>query len=430
MSHPTMLARLTAERHWTYADAVQDFGRTAAGLGLKHTVSERQWARWCGGDLRSLPRPGCCRVLEHMFKVPVETLLRPTFAASAPQPMDEGAIRAAADESVEHLARIESATIGPATLEQLHDDVVRLARGYAATPPWEIFLQAVRARRRTYALLDQVRQPDQLRDLHLILGQLCGILASTSFDLGHEAEAERHARAAWGFGQHIGHNGLRAWARGTQALIAYWAGRPRDAVGLARAAQTYVRGGTGLVRAVCIEARAWSHLADRRNVELALSAAKKARDVDGDYDDCHDGVGGEFAFDPARQARCAGSAYLQLGDADAAINETAGALALYAESRHESLKVIPQAYVDLAAAHLLRRSLDGAQDALGKVLALPMGHRINGLIQRLETVGRLLGSEPYRDVKAALTLSEEIAEFIAAPVTPAITPRVRSGLPR
>jgi hypothetical protein len=70
-----------------------------------------------------------------------------------------------------------------------------------------------------------------------------------------------------------------------------------------------------MVRLRCIEARAWSHLRDTAETARAIRAAHDARDRANGGDDLHDGIGGEFSFDQARQARCNGSAYLELGHA-------------------------------------------------------------------------------------------------------------------
>ena len=43
----------------------------------KMSVSARQFERWYGGKLRTLPHPDACRILEHMFGYAVQQLLAP-----------------------------------------------------------------------------------------------------------------------------------------------------------------------------------------------------------------------------------------------------------------------------------------------------------------------------------------------------------------
>lgn len=81
-----------------------------------------------------------------------------------------------------------------------------------------------------------------------------------------------------------------------------------------------------MVRLHCIEARALSHLGDASETERAIGAAHDARAAADGRGDPHDEIGGEFSFDEARQARCNGSAYVTLGDAEAAIRATGRAI--------------------------------------------------------------------------------------------------------
>jgi tetratricopeptide (TPR) repeat protein len=427
-----LLAQLVSERHWTAADAVAAFAAAAQEMGLPHRVTTRTWERWCAAHIGGLPRPGCCRVLERLFQRPVQDLLAApgaepgspvTAAGPAAGSSYQDLVVALTQDVTGHVAMIESAVMGPAAMEQLCDDVSTLARGYASTPPWVTFDHAACVWARGRGYLNRTAQPGQLNELYLILGQLCGLLATASFDLGLAGTATAYARAAWGYGEHVGHNALRAWARGTQALIAYWSGRPQDAVRLAQTGRDYLDSGAGLVRACCIEGRAWSHLGNRRGVEAAIAAAKDAREHGTGRDDLHDGIGGEFAFGPARQARCQGSAYLQLGDTAAAIRDTGDALRLYEATGQRNLKVVPQAHASLAAAYLMQGNLDAAAAQLRDALAVPAEFRLRGLLGRLAVAGQLLSRPAYQRAPRARALREELAEFAATPARPALTSR-------
>jgi len=282
-------------------------------------------------------------------------------------------------------------------------------------PPLLVHDEGKRIRNRGFDLLARTKRTDQEHDLYLIIGQACGLLASVSFDLGNPEAATEQARAAWIYGAHIGHNSLCAWARGMEALIAFWSDRPHEAVRLAREARQYCPPGTALVRVLCIEARAWSHLRNGDEAKGAMRAAHDAWARGDRADELHDEIGGEFSFDAARQAFCNGSAFVELGDPEQAIRETGRAIELYrampADRRWP--KVEAEAHADLGAAYLLESEFDGAREALAPVLALPPEHRVQGLTQRLVRVRSLLLANPYRRSREARQLGEQIEDFTA-----------------
>ncbi|MBA9001702.1 XRE family transcriptional regulator [Thermomonospora cellulosilytica] len=418
MSHPTLLAQIAAKRRWSSDDGARAFRAMAREMGEDVEISERTWHRWCRGGLRRRPRMACCRVLERMFGHPVEVLLAPVEVADtgAAHPGPDGipdVLATAAEESTAHLAQVESLALGPVTLEQAGDDVIRLARGYATAPPAQMLAQGARLRRRIADLLPQTTRPSQHRELYLMLGELCGLLAVASFDLGDTAAATAHARAAWGYGELIEHDALRAWARGTQALLAYWEGRPGAAVRLARSGRGYVSGGTGLVRVCYIEARAHACLRDRDGALQALNDARRAADAGGG-DELHDGIGGEFGFGPVRQARCESTVHVRLGDGPAAVRAARRALAAHTAVQR-SAKLLRQAQADLAAGHLIQDNQDAAAEHLQDVLNVPVQHRVTGLIERVRTVHRLVGATGRPPARPLRALLDQLHDFLAAP---------------
>jgi hypothetical protein len=190
-------------------------------------------------------------------------------------------------------------------------------------------------------------------------------------------------------------------------------GRPLESLRLVREAQEYAPPGTPLVRLRCIEARAWAHLGDLTETTRAIRAAQDARERASGPDDLHDGIGGEFGFDDARQARCNGSAYLELGAAEPAIGETRRAIELLAAVAPEQrwFKIEVQAHTDLSAAHLLNSELEGAREALAPVFLVPPELRIEGLTQRMGRVRALLARTPVRRSQQARQLGEQLEGF-------------------
>jgi DNA-binding XRE family transcriptional regulator len=330
---------------------------------------------------------------------------------------EQQVISAVARQSTKHAILAGSANLMAATLEQLASDVQRLARSYPQTSPPSLLGEMVRVRNLAYLMLRRTRRPSQVKELYLIAGQVCGLLALNSLDLGCPGPAADHARAAWSYAEIIEHDGLRAWVRGTQAVVAFWSGRAREAIDLATSGQSCARSGPALVRLRSVEARAWALIGDATQTRRAIDASKRALDDDR-RDDFHGASGGEFAFSPARQAFCAVASYVQIGDADQAARESDTALELYSAAPVDGRWFRGEfgARADLAAARLMQRELEGTKEALNPVLALPQGWRTARINRRLCQLRHRLAEEPCRSASTARELSERIQQFSAGSI--------------
>lgn len=109
-----------------------------------------------------------------------------------------------------------------------------------------------------------------------------------------------------------------------------------------------------------------------------------------------------MSFSPARQALCASTAYVALGDAQPAEDEATTALERFAE-----LPVAEQwpagvmgARIDLSMAWAMRGDLAGAEDALLPVFDLTPDRRTEALARRLGDLRRILVTRPYRGATA------------------------------
>ena len=70
VDEPVVLKRLLRERHWTYATFCAEYDKAAKAVDPRLTrtwPSRAQFQRWLAGDLRQLPHPDACRVLEALF---------------------------------------------------------------------------------------------------------------------------------------------------------------------------------------------------------------------------------------------------------------------------------------------------------------------------------------------------------------------------
>jgi len=265
-----LLEALVRQRRWSHQDFCDAYEEAAREIGLSLTVSPQHAGRWMGGKLKGLPYPSQRRVLEHLFGVDVARLFGPagielmksdvvrggpTDLGRPSNPNEE--ISMAADEAARIAQFAEQTNVGPHTLEQFQADVGRIVTQYPNRPVYPLFVELRTLRTRAFEKLEGRQFPTQTKDLYLITGVLCGVLANASFDLGRLDAAETQARTAFLCAELSGCNWLRAWIRGTQALIAYWDDRPLAAVQLAEDGRQYVPElGTALVRLAAIEARA------------------------------------------------------------------------------------------------------------------------------------------------------------------------------
>lgn len=204
-------------------------------------------------------------------------------------------IMAAANQAGDHAGRSGAGDIDEATLEQLHDHVSRLARGYLTGPMISLFGELVAARNRAYELLERTQRLSHRRDLYLVAGQLSCLLAGTSCDLGYPQAAIEQARAASTYGDLIGHNGLWAYAHGQLAMFFSLEGQLRRSLRHARLGQLRAAPGSAALRLHSLEALACSRLHLAREAVEALAAADRARDQTRGDDDIHDRTGGTAA---------------------------------------------------------------------------------------------------------------------------------------
>lgn len=441
-----LLRRLLVERHWHryrtftehFIEAADQLARDTGQHRLSRlTVSPRQFDRWVYGEIRTLPRDGAQQVLERLLGHPIAELFAVAPEAvpeATPTPQEmwgnggtdadqiEDLVLAAAVESRGHADRLALDGVDPVAVARLHDEVVALAGEFAMEASIAMLARAERVRRLACQLLDRTPRPAQARDLYLIAGAACGLLAGASFDLGYRDAAAAHADAAWTYGSLIAHSGLKSWARGTQALLANWSGRAVQAQQLVADGLHHAPAGAARVRLHGIQARSWSHLGDRARTASAVAAGLEVLGERGE-DELHDGIGGEFAFDAARHAWCIGTAYIQLEDAAAAAHHTQRAIALYHDlpAADRTPKAEAAAYVDLATAHLLQAELDGATEALRKVLTLPSEHRVDGVQRRLAKAADLLRAPSLRDAAIVGGLLEGIENFAPAPAKLSVT---------
>ncbi|MDX2633493.1 hypothetical protein PV381_44265, partial [Streptomyces scabiei] len=147
----TTLEFLLREQPRTYDEVVRDFGRLASELGEDVTLSTRHLRRLASGE-RTNTTPVMRRVLQAMFGRPLEELLAPwdgvlpaatagstglVLATGRPN-ADKELIEMAARRAKSFALTAGQTDLTTDVLEQVHEDVQRLATDYPQRPLTEL----------------------------------------------------------------------------------------------------------------------------------------------------------------------------------------------------------------------------------------------------------------------------------------------------
>jgi hypothetical protein len=428
----TRLEQLLRQRHVTLEEFRKNYQRATGGTVL----SERQAYRWVAGELSTLPYPAAQATLEEMFGEPVARLFGPPYGIQALRQgrgqgrsaRERGAARTdwegqvitmSADRAHDFLGRIEVSNVGAETLDQLADDVRRLVVAYLQQPLPTLLSDLVDTQDRAFTLLEGRQRPEQTRDLYLVAGITCGLMAMTSQDLGAPHDAMTHARTGYACADNAGHDGLRAWTRGLQANITYWSGRWADSLRYAQLgteAAARSRGTAGVLLASS-EARALAALNRLDEVHVAVARAAEARDrVQPDELDI---LGGICDFSRPPQLHYAAEALSWGGapQANHAEQFALEALNAYAIApQGSSIRNEANTRGALAVARVARGEVDGATEALAPVLELPPAQRTHTIVTSVGRVRTALQTlkDPGRD---AIELAGAIEGWTAERLT-------------
>ena len=425
----TRLEQVLRERHLPVERFVARFNELSSV-----PLSDRQAYRWVAGRLKGLPYPGAQQTLEQMFGESAARLFGPPYrlpdavtlgpAERAERSGDrhnwEGqVITMSAQRARDFLSRAESSNVGPETLEQLADDVRQVATTYPRLPLPELLGDLIGVQERTFTLLEGRQRPEHTRQLYLLAGITCGLLAKASHDLGSSTDAMTQARTAYACAENAGHNGLRAWVRGLQSGVAYWTGRPREAVRYAQLGHDAVQPGAGTAALYLLsaEARAWGLLGNLERVQQAVQRATEVRDAI-THDEL-DEFGGLCTFPHRRQLYFAADALSWVAEQHA---EQAEAAATTAVSAYEAAAAAERGWGEeagarsgLAVARIAQGDVEGAANALQPVLELPPAQRIHGVVLSVQRVYSALRAARL-DGPAAQQMQDAIETFSRRPL--------------
>ncbi|MFJ6196541.1 hypothetical protein [Micromonospora sp. NPDC092111] len=394
----TLLEYLIQQSDRTYEELADEFSR----MDPRAAISARHLGRLARGerDLAS-STPATRRALQVMFSKSIDELQRPWAPHQLiPAPVrhlvvdptgagPERNLLAMAAQRARQYAMLAAESTSPAAIEQLAEDVQRLALAYPQRPVSHVLPDLVETQDTLFTLLERRQAPNQSRDLHFLAGITSGLLAKVSHDMADPHSAMLQARTAVLCAEQAGHPGLQAWLRGLQSLVAYWAGRHAEAVRYAEAGRQYATqaGGTSAVWLPASAARAYAALG---NAEQAKAAIAEAEDAWSRVrPDEMDEMGGICTFNQPRTLYYASDALAWLpGEATTTERYALRAAQAYADPNDPAWAFGDQAgsHANLAIARVAGGELEAAADALAPVLDLPADQRINGIIHSVRRV--------------------------------------------
>lgn len=312
-------------------------------------------------------------------------------------------LRDLADHAAELGQWAETANAGPGTIAMLDEEIARVTREYAASPPGPLILRAADACRRVSALLRQRQRLRHARDLYVIGARCCAFLSAALGDLGQQAEAGAYARTALTLAEEAADAGAVTLALSALSKVAFWDGRRQRAADMAaHGYQLAHADDVTRVLLACQEADA-SPIPRARE---AITLAARARD---EADDDNPGL---FSCGRVRLASYTATLRLREGDFAGVQAAAADADAAVRYGEEASFGTWTQVQITSALALLATGDAEQAAGQLGPVLGLPPEMRLATFAGKLAQAGSLASAAPYRGSQAARTLAEQVRGYL------------------
>lgn len=305
-----------------------------------------------------------------------------------------------------HAQMLAMDSVPESVVETLETEALQAALRYATAAPGVLLRELEATRTFAITALDRTRRPAAAARLMRVLAQTSGLAATTAFDLGRSDAAADYAAAAWQYADLADDPDIQAWARSTQATVAFWDGSPAAGLRWAEDGLRCARG-HGAARLHAIAARAHALLGDGAAARAALAAAHTAIDDEAPLLD------GELRFGRSRLALCSAAVHVALGDGPAAAACAHDALDADAAetARTRRFAVASAAQMELAAAHLLQDEPEAVAPIIAPALAIAPEQRTMRLAQRVAGLDRRLAVAPSSSTPAIQDLRARIAHF-------------------
>jgi hypothetical protein len=416
----TVLEHLLREQDRTYDEVVRDFEKLGRKLDERGvSITARHLRRLASGE-RVGTTPATRRVLQALFGLPIGELLRPWFPAETrpistvirPQKQSDVELLAMAAERAREFSLQNHVVTSTEAIERLTDEVRHLTLIFQRTSVPAILGRLLSAQDAVLSSLELRQKPSNAQQLYFLAAVIAGMLAHAGNDLGKPQVALAHARTAFMWAEYADHNGLRAWIRGTQSYICYWANQPREAIRYAQAGAEFATAarGTAVSWLFASEARAWATLGNTEQAKALIERAAHAHDraQPGDLDD----FGGPCTFARPKRLYYAARALATLPDEPLAAETYAvQAVEAYQDPSQPNWDYNCQAdsHVSLVLARISRGELDGVSEPLRPVFELPPEQRVHDIISTINIAHQALNK--FASNAQARNLQEEIEFF-------------------
>ncbi|MGW5679906.1 hypothetical protein ACWEV4_33350, partial [Streptomyces sp. NPDC003860] len=150
-----------------YEDTARHLAQTQERASLATaTLTERQYYRWIGGELKSMPRGDASTILTALFPdVPLSALFDPAtpeylghrIRVSSRDDTVGLTMSAAANASARFAARAESSNVGTHTMELIAADIHRIVTVYPSQPVAPLLREVVTLQDRAPGLPEHLR---------------------------------------------------------------------------------------------------------------------------------------------------------------------------------------------------------------------------------------------------------------------------------
>jgi hypothetical protein len=286
-----------------------------------------------------------------------------------------------------------------------------LGASYIANPPHSMLKQGLALRRELLRRMNAgALRPSQLSDLYVAIARASGVIAYAALDLGDVSAATVHGAAVWHMADLADDNGLRAWARGTQSLIARFNQEFVKAQLFAENGLRYAGVGTSRPRLLCAAAQCAAHQGDHGRTSSLIEEARRARDVSQP-----DSVEGIFGFPLAKQKYYVASTLMWFSDERSlitAVDNSADAIDIWRQQRQkEMVDDEALAHIYLATARLKLGEVDGAMEAVAPVTELSKERRTSWMRRRISNLRKLLDVDHFGGSEVAATARQKLYEF-------------------
>ncbi len=308
-------------------------------------------------------------------------------------------------------------------LTYLRDELCRIAVAYVHTPLSEVVDDLHEAQKALAAITRTPHRPRSTHEVMVLSSVLCLLFAHASQNAGDPRSALQQLRSATTFANVADSDALRAWARGSAALMLEWSSRPGEAATRAREGLQFAASTESHRRLLAIIARSAARAGDAPAARDALARLSDLNPADPGGDDVVQ-FGGLLGFPETKQTYYQGGALTLLGDHPEAEIHSLRAIGDYeagpADERSYGDEAL--ARLDVTRARLGQGNITGALAAAEPVLGLHPQLRIQQIDNTISLVradARTLARRRHRD---AAQLDDRLTSYLvsAGPVPRAL----------